>query len=143
LDADEGVEQRWDQLKYRLGKVLGAAVPRRPDPKGTLLRIPDGPLFGVWIMPDNRLPGMLENFLAFLVPNNDSLLPRVDGFLEEIKTIRRFSESHLPKARIHCWLALQKEPGKPLGQAITARYLDASREVADPFVQWLRAALVD
>lgn len=144
LDADEAVERRWDQLKHQLHRAGGVPLPKKPDPFGTIVQIPDGPLFGVWLMPDNRLPGMLEDFLAFLVPKGDPLLPRVDGFLADIPTgIRPFSQTHLPKARIHSWLALQKEPGKPLGQAITYRYLDASCALVEPFVCWLRAALVD
>jgi hypothetical protein len=146
LDADEhGVNRRWDQLKSRLGQSRPAVlIPELPSPCGAVLQIPDGPLFGVWLMPDNRLPGMLEDFLAFLIPDGDLLLPRVDGFLREIpKPVRRFSEVHLPKARLHCWLALQKEPGRPFGTAITARYLDAGRDVVEPFIRWLRVALVD
>jgi hypothetical protein len=36
---------------------------------------------------------------------------------------------------------LQEEPGKPLGQAITARYLDAHSTVVSPFLDWLSTAL--
>lgn len=144
LDADERISQRWNQLKHRLGKVACVSFPKEPDSQGTLVRIPDGPLLGVWLMPDNRLSGMLEDFLAFLVPGEDALLPQVDDFLGNIPAeLRRFPDIHVPKARIHCWLAIQEEPGKRLGTAITARYLDASREVVLPFVNWLRAALVD
>jgi hypothetical protein len=145
LDADEGgIARRWEQLRSQLADVPGISIPKQPNENGTLILIPDGPLFGVWLMPDNRLPGMLEDFLAFLVPPDDELLPRVDGFLKGIPpSPKRFSEAHRPKSRIHCWLSLQKEPGKPLGQAITARYLDAACHLADPFVRWLRAALVD
>jgi hypothetical protein len=145
LDADEGgVGRRWQQLTDRLSGIPGIEIPRQPDENGTLIAIPDGPLLGVWLMPDNRLPGMLEDFIAFLVPSDDELLPRVDGFLDGIPALeKRFSEAHRPKARIHCWLSLQQEPGKPLGQAITARYLDATCQFADPFVNWLQRALVD
>ncbi len=144
LDADEGVVHRWEQLNHRFGNIPGVSLPKNPNPQGTIIHIPDGLLFGVWLMPDNLLSGMLENFLAFLVPNNDRLLPRVDQFLSDIPIdLRLFPDIHLPKARIHSWLAIQKEPGKRLGTAITARYLDASRDVVQPFVKWLRAALVD
>jgi hypothetical protein len=45
---------------------------------------------------------------------------------------RRFGPLAEPKAIIHTWLAWQKEPGKPLGTAITARFLDPNvAEVAD------------
>jgi hypothetical protein len=47
------------------------------------------------------------------------------------------------KARIHAWLSVQEEPGKPLGQAITSRYLDGRRPEATSFFAWLQRALLD
>ncbi len=144
LDADEDAGNRWEQVTALLWNNFNVALPREPDVGGTLTRIPNGPLFGVWLMPDNRTPGMLEDFLAFLIPGGDPLLPRVDCFLQDIPpTMRRYRDSHKSKVRIHCWLALQKEPGRPFGTAITARYLDADCKSVEPFVQWLRKALVD
>jgi hypothetical protein len=43
------------------------------------------------------------------------------------------------KANIHTWLAWQEEPGKPMGQAITAKYLNPKSKQAELFVNWLRA----
>ncbi len=144
LDANDSLAKRWDQLTYRLHEAGCAGIPKQPQPEGTVLTVSEELRFGVWLMPDNRLPGMLEDFLGFLVPQGDALLPRVDGFLDGIpEDIRPFPAAHRCKARIHSWLALQEEPGRPLGQAITYRYLDAQRSVVDPFVKWMRAALVD
>ncbi|HUY89915.1 MAG TPA: DUF3226 domain-containing protein [Pirellulales bacterium] len=141
LDADEDAQTRWHALRDRI-RSIGFDVPDHPKAEGTVVELSSGVRFGAWIMPNNEIPGMLESFLAFLVPENDDLLPTVDSFLSGI--VRpRFEESHLPKARIHSWLAVQKEPGKPLGQSITARYLDAGAPVIVPFLAWLRAALVD
>lgn len=44
----------------------------------------------------------------------------------------------LGKAEIHTWLAWQKEPGKPLGQAITARYLNPNAPDAQQLIAWIR-----
>jgi hypothetical protein len=143
LDADEeGVERRWDQLRNRLGQAACVKMPDRPDSTGTLFKIPDGPSLGIWLMPNNQLPGMLEDFLSFLVPEDDRLLPQVDHFLVGV-TPRLFHDVHLPKARIHSWLAIQEEPGKPFGTAITAKFLRADRDTVQPFIAWLRRALVD
>ena len=92
-------------------------------------------------MPDNRRPGMLEDFLAFLIPAGDELLPRVDGFLEGFQA-RRFQDVHLSKARIHCWLASRRRPedrSEPQSRRICSRRM----QDAQPFAQWLRKALVD
>lgn len=89
-------------------------------------------------MPNNCVAGILEDFLRFLVPLND---PLFDHVVQSIDTILpghcRFTDLKKPKARIHTWLAWQEEPGKPFGQAITARYLDPDLPAADVFAQWL------
>ena len=78
------------------------------------------------------------------VPVGDSLLPLVDAFLDSIpKPRRRFAVKDHSKARLHAWLATQEQPGKPLGLAIKARYLDAETAEVAPFLSWLRTALVD
>jgi hypothetical protein len=145
VDADENVQSRWEQLRDRLRNAGYDNVPDSPEASGTIIDVADefrSVRLGVWIMPDNLLPGMLENFLAFLVPENDKMLPRVDRFLGSLPVEERlFSDAHLPKARIHTYLAVQKEPGKPLGLAITFKYLDASREAVAPFVEWIRNVL--
>lgn len=38
---------------------------------------------------------------------------------------------------IHTWLAWQDDPGTPLGQAITKRYLDAEGPHVAAFLSWL------
>jgi hypothetical protein len=144
LDADENLATRWQALKDRLDRADYPGLPARPDPAGTIISYPHLPRFGVWLMPDNYLPGMLEDFVRFLVPARDTLWPRVDAFLTSLPEGERlFPEVRRPKARIHTWLGIQEEPGKPLGQAVTAHYLDPHCPHVEPFLKWLRAALVD
>ena len=89
-------------------------------------------------MPNNQVPGILEDFLRFLVPDGDGLLAHVEQSMGSIPADqRRFSDLRKSKARIHTWLAWQKEPGKPFGQAISARYLDPNLPAADTFAAWL------
>jgi hypothetical protein len=82
---------------------------------------------------------MLENFVGFLVPQGDSLWSRAEGCIQQIpEPERRFPADHEIKAHIHTWLAWQKEPGKPFGQAIFARYLDADAPHAQQLISWVR-----
>ena len=144
VDADEDLQQRWNQVRGQLIASGCREVPDFPIRSGTVLQVPDGPLVGAWLMPDNLIPGALESFLSFLVPDRDLLLPRVDAFLKDIpEEIRLTPPSRQPKSRIHSWLALQEEPGKPLGQAITAKYLDARTEIVQPFLDWIRKMFID
>jgi hypothetical protein len=89
-------------------------------------------------MPDNQLPGRLENFVSFLVPNGDELWMMATQYVAAARREgAQFAVQHDMKATVHAWLAVQAEPGKPMGQAITARYLDSSAEVVHGLLAWL------
>ena len=91
-------------------------------------------------MPDNHLPGEMEDFVRMLIPADDNLVDEADGILSRIKEkgIQRYAHTDRSKAFIHTWLAWQKTPGKPMGTAITAKFLDSSATLANSFVEWLR-----
>ena len=141
IDADTDLDARWQSLKERLVKLGYMNLPEAPAGDGTIIDSPAGTLLprcGIWIMPDNQTRGILEDFLRFLVPVGSSLFHHVRTSIAAIPVgERRFSELAEPKALIHTWLAWQKEPGKPMGTAITAHYLDASVPEVDVLVSWL------
>lgn len=96
-------------------------------------------MVGVWLMPDNTVAGMLEHFISFLVPADDALWAKAQECVQRIpEPERRFPPNHSIKAQVHTWLAWQEEPGKPMGQAITKRYLDAEAHDAQRFMSWIR-----
>jgi len=139
-DADDSPDARWQSLRGIFAQAGYPNVPRRPDPDGTILESPDEvllPRAGVWIMPDNKTPGILEDFLRFLIPNQPN--PLFAHAERSVATVpeRRFSENDAPKALIHTWLAWQDEPGKPYGTAITARFLDSRLPEAQALAGWL------
>jgi hypothetical protein len=142
VDADTDLAARWQSLHDRLTKAGYQNVPAHPAPAGTILAPPPDsllPRVGVWIMPDNQTKGILEDFLHFLVPTGSNLFAHVKSSVATIpETERRFSQLAEPKAIIHTWLAWQAEPGKPLGTAITAKFLDAKVGQADVLVAWLK-----
>jgi hypothetical protein len=61
-----------------------AGVPDSPDVDGTVLDRDDMPRAGVWIMPNNTLPGMLENYMSFLIPTGDGLFERAERCVGDI-----------------------------------------------------------
>jgi hypothetical protein len=90
-------------------------------------------------MPDNQTKGILEDFLLFLIPRGSALFEHVKSSVAAIPEGElRFSKLAEPKALIHTWLAWQQEPGKAMGTAITARYLDPSVAQVDVLVSWLK-----
>jgi hypothetical protein len=137
VDADTDLQARWQSLRTILTRA-GYTVPAQPVPTGTILHDEDKPTVGIWLMPDNHLPGMLEDFAAMLIPDDDVLLPYARECVQQLPE-RRFSNVLHAKADIHTWLAWQPEPGKPFGTAITARYLNPESAQAQVFITWLRA----
>lgn len=142
IDADTDMTSRWQSLRDRLTRVGYEGAPDSPAPDGTILDPPAGtllPRVGIWIMPDNQSNGILEDFLRFVVPEESRLFEHVRSSVAAIpEGERRFSQLTEPKAIIHTWLAWQEEPGRPLGTAITARYLDPEVAQVDGLVSWLK-----
>ncbi|HYT27447.1 MAG TPA: DUF3226 domain-containing protein [Ktedonobacteraceae bacterium] len=141
VDADTDLSARWQSLNGILISLGYNSIPEKPVPDGTVIRQAGKPVVGIWLMPDNKIPGMLEDFVGFLRPEGDLLWPMVDEAVLNVKSLEeehRFRNVHESKARIHTWLAWQKEPGKPMGQAITARYLDADAPHAQQLITWIR-----
>lgn len=141
VDADTDLMARWQSLSARLSdKDCGyPPLPEIPDVNGTVVRVEGLPVIGIWVMPDNQLNGMLEDFVATLIPNGDALWPYAKQCVAAINPEDRpFSEAHLTKVQIHTWLAWRKKPGVPLGSAIKFSYLDADASQAESFVRWIR-----
>ena len=143
IDADTDIAARWQSLRDRLRKAGYQGVPDDPNSAGTIVSPPPKsllPRVGVWIMPDNQTRGILEDFLRFLVPPDSRLFSHVESSVTTIPEGERlFSQLVQPKAIIHTWLAWQAEPGKPLGTAITAKFLDANVAQVDVLVAWLKS----
>ena len=139
LDADEHLDRRWQSISHTLQASGYGAIPAEPTQDGTIVEQPGKVRFGAWIMPDNKLPGILEDFVGYLVPPDDRLWDQARLCVESAASLdRRFPAQSRSKAIIHTWLAWQEEPGSPLGSAITKRYLDAESSFAARFVDWLR-----
>jgi hypothetical protein len=140
VDADQDLAARRQALRDRLIASGYQHVPKVPPAEGWIDAPPDRPRVGVWLMPDNQLPGMLEDFVARLMPPDDALRPKAEAILQEIELagLNRYTSVHRPKALIHTWLAWQETPGMPMGQAITARVLRHDCAIALNFVEWLQ-----
>lgn len=143
-DADGDLALRWNAVGEVLQRV-GYDVPSRPVAGGTVFQSSTGlPRLGLWIMPDNDSPGMLEDFVGALVPGGDFLWTHASRAINAIpQEYRRFRPTERSKAQIHTWLAWQEGPGSPMGQAITKGDLDANAPLAQSFVDWLRRLFIE
>lgn len=142
IDADTNLANRWQSLRDRLRNVGYNDVPDLPHREGTVLGAPVGvllPRVGIWIMPNNYTSGQLEDFLRFLIPAGSRLFEHAESSVNSIPIDeRRFEDNVRSKVVLHTWLAWQQEPGRPLGIAITARFLDPNVPEVDVLIAWLR-----
>ena len=137
IDADVDLLSRYESIKNIL-QNLGFSLPDIIPTTG-LIVVNQKCKVGVWIMPNNNLNGMLEDFLSFLVPEDDKLLPIINANLLNIESqnLNKYPLIHKSKAIIHTWLAVQEVPGTPLGQSITRRYLTTDEETCNHFITWM------
>lgn len=140
VDADEGIEQRWQSISDALAKAGYDTIPDEPSIEGTILQsVGILPRLGVWLMPNNKDEGILEDFLQSLANEDDALFEKARESVDDIpQEARLFKNTYLSKAYIHTWLAWQEEPGTPLGLGITKKYLDGDAPTAVAFMNWLR-----
>jgi len=101
VDANGDAAARWDGVKT----WCGSEFPDLPDQipaEGLVVVHPSGPRFGVWIMPDNRFTGMLEDFLVRLIPDDSRHLYEIarNSVAEAKRNRAPFRDVHERKAEI-------------------------------------------
>ena len=143
VDANDDIEARWAAVKNRLDRA-GFVVGER-DSAGTVIRgTPPEPDAGVWIMPDNRSPGELEDFIEAMIPANDAVWPLsrayIDGGIPSRD--RLFSAEKALRAQVHAWLAARERP-RPMGVAIRAGDLDVEGVGCAGLTTWLRRLFLE
>ncbi|CAN5431593.1 hypothetical protein BH10ACI1_BH10ACI1_13350 [soil metagenome] len=143
VDADLDVKARWESLANRLKELKYEDVPDLPEASGTICKGKNLPKIGVWLMPDNNLPGMLEDFVKMLVPDEQkSLLEKAIKAVKSIpKKERQFiteNSDKTAKAQIHTYLAWQSRPGVPYGIAIRGKFLKADSPQTVDLMKWIK-----
>jgi hypothetical protein len=137
IDADSSAAEKWTRVRNALAKS-DIATPNTAEVGGTIVPgITPERRIGVWLMPDNKNAGRLEDFLARLIPSDDRCWPFT---IEVVAGARQrgaqVSSNDEMKARIYSWLAWRRDPGRPLGTAITAAYFRDDSVEALAFIQW-------
>jgi hypothetical protein len=139
VDADENPLGRWNSIRNACLKSIPDFPEKLPE-TGLIHTTNNGIKFGVWMMPDNQMQGMLETFLAYLVPDESESLWRYAQEVVVEAKIREasFKDFHIDKANIYTWLAWQNPPGRQLHQAIMERIFNPQHPKAQTFVNWFR-----
>ena len=143
IDADVDAAARWHKVKSAIAKIGYTGCPDALPSEGLVLEQEDLPRIGAWIMPDNSLSGMLEDFIGYLVPEGDELWNHTLKTIDDLpEGLVEFKNIHSSKAKIHTWLAWKKDPGTPMGLAITKKWLNPEASSADAFVSWIRKMFI-
>jgi hypothetical protein len=113
-DADTDCADTFDRIRGAL------ASNKFPVPAGCGQIVQGSPGVGVFVMPDNARPGMLEDLCLDAV-RDDPAFPCLDQYFQCLAAAGR-QPGVIAKAHVHAWLAAQLEPDKRLGEAAKARY---------------------
>jgi hypothetical protein len=98
---------------------------------------PGPPRVGVFIMPDNRREGMLEDLCLDAVLS-DGAMPCVDDYFRSVSQNTSRQPSPMAKARVHAWLASQADPDLRLGEAAKRDYWPWNTAAFQTLIQFLR-----
>lgn len=107
VDADNKPEQRWESVRKICQSCVSEEI--KDLPEGGLICTAHNTAnqairFGIWMMPDNRMRGMLETFLAYLIPDSDPLWEYAQTAAQQAKLKGApFKAVHTDKANIHTW----------------------------------------
>lgn len=141
VDAGDAPIDHWQQVVDRIAAANDAIqLPQSLQPNGTI--IPEdpsigSPRIGIWVMPDNRSTGELEDFVQRMIPEDDRVWPRAQNYIGDIPADdRKFDDDTIAKNQIHAWLAARRHPGL-IGLAVRDGDLNVDADVAQAFLRWL------
>ncbi len=139
VDADDDASLRWQSIRNACLTSI-TNIPEEIPATGLIINTPDGKKFGVWIMPDNIIQGMLETFLGYMIPQQEkSLWQYAQKVALEAKNQGAvFKDSYIHKAEIYTWLAWQDEPGRQIHQAIKYNILNPQDAKVQGFITWFK-----
>ena len=133
-DANDDRDARWAAVSGRL-READIESPKALSPDGAI--VGGAPRVGVWLMPDNRSTGELEDFVQGMIPDDDPVWPLAQGYVRDIpEDARQFSPKKTSRAELHAWLATREEPGF-MGSAIGRGDLKTDGPLCSAFLAWL------
>jgi len=142
MDADDkGAENRFKSLIDFIQKETGKDLTDcKLNSEGFCHKLNDNRTIGIWVMPDNKNEGYLENFVSSMIPNNDETWQFAQAKVKELseQAFCKFNKTAKQKALVHTFLAWQKTPGLPMGTAIKAEFLRIETPLVENFIEWFQ-----
>jgi hypothetical protein len=135
LDADNGINVRYQSIKNIVEDFY--TLPDNMPKEGLIHNEKELPKLGIWIMPNNKDNGALEEFYLELAADIDTDFINNVIKQAEDKNLTSFKKQHKNKAIMHTYFAWQDKPGTPLYSAINKIALDNDKDIAKAFKKWL------
>ena len=133
IDANNDLNGRWQSVYDRLRRSeLEIELPNMPDRDGFIQECGQQRI-GIWLMPDNRDPGMIEDFIQKIIPNDNRWELAVEFIDKAMENGITFQES---KAKVYAWLAIV-EPGLKLGTVMDKNVFEFDNEDFRRFENWI------
>ena len=143
LDADDDLEKRWSEVVNGFSRTdIQSLLPPYPKPAGTIIpEKDDQPRVGIWLMPDNKSQGELEDFVLDMIPPSDTVKSISKRYIKKVieyvpQSDRKFKPEKTDKARLYAWLATRREPAR-MGAAVGSGDLEIDRPVCRNLLDWL------
>ncbi len=144
-DADTDAARKFESVTDLL-QTAAYPIPSAPAqlilgtfPRATTGAAETAGTVGVFIMPDGRSPGALED-LCLQAIAEDPAGPCVQEFLACVHARSGVAcpDQHVPKAKLNAWLASRSNPTLRLGQAIASKDIPPGSEAFRPIRQFLQ-----
>ena len=133
IDANNDLKGRWQSVCDKLRKSkLEIELPNMPDRDGFIQECGQQSI-GIWLMPDNRNPGMIEDFIQKIIPDDNRWELAVEFIDKAMENGIAFQES---KAKVHAWLAVV-EPGLRFGTVMDKNVFEFDNEDFHRFENWI------
>ena len=140
VDANSSLESRWQSIRNKLIRSdLEIELPETPCHHGTIQEF-GNQIIGIWVMPDNQRCGVLEDFVAELI-SEDDIWELACDFVEKAKDIEKAKDKGIQisesKSRIYAWLAIVV-PEMRMGTAFKANKLKLDTTNYKNFENWIK-----
>jgi hypothetical protein len=145
-DTDQdggGLQRTLSQISEKLESYNYEKTATALQTGGFVFKNTDGlPDVGVWIMPDNKNEGALEDWISQLTSSNQTaLFKHASETVDKLPT-PLFSTTKKIKSQVATWLAWQDRPGEGLYYTIEGNLLDESKPLYSDFLKWINNVLV-
>lgn len=148
LDADKDVDSRYKEINKSLFSKFGR---RHTDlaklPEDGLVSTYNGHKIGIWIMPNCKKTGTLEDFLLDKMDARNRLFGEVTDALMNLENNAKgdsnlesmlYAPYHKNKALVRTFISWKEPPDLNIGDATDYRYFPRETETEKRFISWIK-----